>query len=114
MKKVIKITESDLERLVKRILKEEDNFDPIENALERMKGEPKAYPIEDIAKKLSTGTYEILGLSPFQTLKGYRIKQINDSNWGLYDKRVRDHKVAQLFINLHGEVVDFKMNPNKI
>jgi len=113
MKKVIKITESDLRRLVKKILKEEDNSDPIENALEQLKGN-EAYPIEDIAKKLPTGTYEILGLSPFQTLKGYRIKQVNDSNWGLYDKRVRDHKVAQLLINLQGQVVDFKMNPKKI
>lgn len=113
MKKVIKLTESDLERLVKRILKEEDNFDPIKDALKKLKGN-KAYPIENIAKELGNQTYEILGLSPFQALKGYRIKQISDSVWGLYDKHVRDHKVAELKIDNQGQVIDFKMNPKKI
>ena len=109
-----KLTESNLvEKIVKRILKEEDNFDPIENALEQLK-DNQQYPIEDIAKELGNQTYEILGLSPFQTLKGYRIKQISDIIWGLYDKRVRDHKVAELKINKQGQVVDFKMNPKKI
>ena len=113
MKKVIKLTESDLERLVKRILKEEDNFDPIKDALEQLKGN-ESYPIKNITKELGKQTYEILGLSPFQALKGYRIKQISDFVWGLYDKHVRDHKVAKLTINNQGEVTNFEMNPEKI
>ena len=108
-----KVTESDLRRLVKRILKEEDNSDPIENALEQLKGN-KAYPIENISKELGNQTYEILGLSPFQALKGYRIKQISGYVWGLYDKRVRDHEVAELKINNQGQVINFKMNPENI
>ena len=111
MKKVIKLTESDLERLVNRILKE-DEFDPIEDALEQLKGNKT--PIENIAKELGNQTYEILGLPPFKALKGYRIKQISSFVWGLYDKRVRDHEVAKLKINQKGQVIDFKMNPEKI
>ena len=92
----------------------EDLGKSIEEALGTIKGNPEQYPIENISKELDNQTYVILGLPPFQALKGYIIKNISDIIWGLYDKHVRDHKVAELKINQKGQVIDFKMNPEKI
>lgn len=85
------------------------SYNPIEEALDTIKGNPEQYSIENIAKELDNQTYEVLGLSPFQALKGYRIKKISMNVWGLFDKRVRDLEVAQLNVNEKKEIVDFKM-----
>lgn len=110
-KKVVRLTESDVEKLVERILKEDvgNYYVSIEEALGIIKRNPQEYPIDHIAKELGNQTYEVLGLSPFQALKGYRIKKISMFVWGLFDKRVRDQQVAQLKVNDKREIVDFKI-----
>lgn len=53
------------------------------------------YPIERISKEVNGG-YEILGLSPFELLKGSTIRNISQNIWGIYDKNVKDYEMARL------------------
>jgi hypothetical protein len=108
MKKIIRLTESDLERLVKRIIKEEDDFNPVEDAIELLKDNP-AYPIQNVAKEVGNQTYEILGLSPFKPLKGYIVQRIHTNVWAMYDNKSRENRVAKLNIDDSGKVTDFRM-----
>jgi hypothetical protein len=85
------------------------SYNAIKEALRTIKENPKQHSIENISKELDNQTYVILGLSPFQALKGYIIKKISMNVWGLFDKRVRDKEVAQLTVNEKKEIVDFKM-----
>jgi hypothetical protein len=50
------------------------------------------HPIEHIVN----GEYEILGLQPYELLKGYKIIHSSHNVWGLYVKNVIDHEIATL------------------